>query len=243
LTRLDTRRVRPTLRRGDARTAHHPLRPWHHASMTSMPPLPSKPQIALLEPFERLGLDRIQLVSTAAQAELAIGELIDVRVLGFDTESKPTFAKGEVSDGPHIVQLSTSHKAWVFQLHDPGCRNLLADLLDSHRSIKVGFGLGDDRRRIQSKLGVEASGVVDLNHLFHRQGYRKDIGVKTAVALMFNRRFLKSGKATTSNWAARQLTDAQLLYAANDAFAAVRVYDAMGVHATAQAPHLAAPVP
>jgi ribonuclease D len=121
----------------------------------------------------------------------------------------------------------------VFQLHDPDCRSRLAGLLESHRSIKVGFGLGDDRRRIQSKLGVEASGVVDLNHLFYRRGYRKDIGVKSAVALMFNRRFLKSGKATTSNWAARQLTDAQLLYAANDAYAAARVYDAMGAGATA----------
>ena len=207
-------------------------RPWHHAAMTSMPPIPSKPQIALLEPFERLGLEHIRLVSTAAQAEWAIGELADAQVLGFDTESKPTFTKGEVSDGPHIVQLATSQVAWVFQLHDPGCRSRLAGLLESHRSIKVGFGLGDDRRRIQSKLGVEASGVLDLNHLFHGQGYRKDIGVKSAVALMFNRRFLKSGKATTSNWAARQLTDAQLMYAANDAYAAARVYDAMGAGAT-----------
>jgi ribonuclease D len=196
--------------------------------MTSLPIIPGKPQIALLEPFERLGLERIRLVCTAAQADLAIDELAEVRVLGFDTESKPTFAKGEVSDGPHIVQLATSHKAWVFQLHDPGCRSRLAGWLESHRSLKVGFGLGDDRRRIQSKLGVEASGVVDLNGVFHRQGYRKDIGVKSAVALMFNRRFLKSGKATTSNWAARQLTDAQLLYAANDAYAAARVYDALG---------------
>lgn len=196
--------------------------------MTVSPHIPSKPQIALLEPFERLALDRIELVSTAAQAERAIDEMKDVRVLGFDTESKPTFAKGEVSDGPHIVQLATLHKAWVFQLHDANCRTLVAGLLESHPAPKVGFGLGDDKRRIITKLGVEAREVIDLNAIFHQKGYRKDIGVKTAVAVVFNRRFLKSGKATTSNWAARQLSDSQLMYAANDAWAAVRVFDALG---------------
>lgn len=197
----------------------------------SHPLIPSKPQIALLEPFERLGLDRIRLVGTSAQAEQAIREMAGAAVLGFDTESKPTFAKGEVSDGPHTVQLATLQQAWVFQLHEPGCRSLVAGLLESHPALKVGFGLGDDRRRILIKLGVEARGVVDLNSVFQRQGYRKDIGVKTAVALLFNRRFLKSGKASTSNWAARQLSEGQLLYAANDAYAAARVFDALGLRA------------
>ena len=204
-------------------------------------PAPSKEQIAALEPFERLGLDRIHIVSTAAQAERAIGELAHVQVLGFDTESKPTFAKGEVSDGPHIVQLATLDRAWVFQLHDTACRTLLAGLLESHPALKVGFGLGDDRRRIQSKLGVEARAVVDINAMFRAQGYRKDIGVKAAVAIVFNRRFLKSGKATTSNWAARQLSAAQLIYAANDAYAAARVFEALGLGAAAGSCTLSGP--
>ena len=190
-------------------------------------PVPGAPQIALLEPLERLGLECIQLVCSAAQADQALLELAGVQVLGFDTESKPTFAKGEVSDGPHLVQLATADKAWVFQLHDLNCRARVAALLASHPALKVGFGLGDDRRRIRSKLGVEACGVVDLNAIFHQQGHRKDIGVKAAVAITFNRRFLKSGKAATSNWGARQLTPQQLLYAANDAYAALRVFDAL----------------
>ena len=190
-------------------------------------PAPSKPQIALLEPFERLGLERIRLVATAAQAEQAEREMAAVAAFGFDTESKPTFAKGELSDGPHTVQLSTTDTAWVFQLHDPACSARVAQMLASHPALKVGFGLGDDRRRIQGKLGVEARNVVDLNSVFNRMGYRKDIGVKSAVAILFNRRFLKSGKASTSNWAARQLNDSQLLYAANDAYAAARVFAAL----------------
>jgi ribonuclease D len=200
--------------------------------MTGEPFTPDKVQIAALEPFERLPLARIELVATAAQAQRAIAEMTDVgdaAVFGFDTESKPTFAKGEVSDGPHIVQLATLEKAWIFQLHEPECRAALARFLETNPSKKVGFGLGDDVRRIRSKLGVEALGVVDLNHLFRAQGYRKDIGVKTAVAVLFERRFLKSGKASTSNWSARQLGESQLMYAANDAWAAVRVYEAMGL--------------
>ena len=204
--------------------------------MNDAPFTPTKEQIAALEPFERLPLTRIELVASGPQAERAIAELAHARVLGFDTESKPTFAKGEVSDGPHIVQLATLDKAWVFQLHEPVCRAALAGLLESHASKKVGFGLGDDIRRIRGKLGVEAFGVVDLNHLFRAQGYRKDIGVKTAVAVLFERRFLKSGKASTSNWAARQLTDSQLLYAANDAWAAVRVWSAIERPAPVRSP-------
>ena len=195
--------------------------------MTLAPLAPSKPQIALLEPFERLGLERIRLVATAAQAEQAEREMTGVAVFGFDTESKPTFAKGELSDGPHTVQLSTTDTAWVFQLHDLACRARVAQVLASHPALKVGFGLGDDRRRILDKLGVEVRGMIDLNTIFNRMGYRKDIGVKSAVAILFNRRFLKSGKASTSNWAARQLNDSQLLYAANDAYAAARVFAAL----------------
>ena len=183
----------------------------------------------MLDPFERLPRNRISLVATGGEAERAVRELKSATVLGFDTESKPTFAKGELSDGPHIVQLATLDHAWVFQLHDPVCRAALAELLAAHASKKVGFGLGDDIRRIRAKLGVEAFGVVDLNHLFRARSYRKDIGVKTAVAILFEKRFLKSGKASTSNWAARALSESQLMYAANDAWAAARVFAAVNL--------------
>ncbi|MEO8119771.1 MAG: 3'-5' exonuclease domain-containing protein 2, partial [Rhodoferax sp.] len=80
-------------------------------------PTPSKEQIALLPEFDRLGPNRIALVVTAAQAQQAQAELSATTVWGFDTESKPTFFKEQLSDGPHIVQLATVNKAWVFQLH------------------------------------------------------------------------------------------------------------------------------
>jgi len=197
--------------------------------MNTTRPTPGKEQIALLEPFERLGLDRIRLVSTAAEADAACAALAAQAHWGFDTESKPTFRKEEVSDGPHIVQLATPEQAWVFQLHDTRVRARVAELLALPGATKAGFGLGDDRKRISAKLGVEPADVLELNAVFRAQGYRKDMGVKGAVALLFNRRYLKSKKAATSNWANPHLTEAQLLYAANDAWAAIRVFHALGL--------------
>jgi len=206
--------------------------------MHSQIPTPSKEQIALLDPFDRLGLDRIALIASPSQAEKACAELAASAHWGFDTESKPTFLKNEVSEGPHIVQLATLDKAWVFQLHDNRCRTLVAELLALRGVTKAGFGLGDDRKRISSKLGVEPADVLELNTVFRQQGYRKDMGVKGAVAVLFNQRFIKSKKATTSNWANPRLTEAQLIYAANDAYAAIRVFHALGLH---RAPAAAGP--
>ena len=191
--------------------------------------IPEREQIEAMAPFERLGLDQIRWVGNAQEAERAWQELQGQPVLGFDTESKPTFVRHEVSDGPHILQLATTGRAYVFSLSEPGCRPSAARLLSAPQILKVGFGLGDDRRRIVAKLGIEPQGIIDLNHVFHQQGWRKDMGVKAAVAVTYQRRFIKSKKAATSNWAARELTQAQLIYAANDAWAALRVYQALGL--------------
>ncbi len=197
--------------------------------MTAHQTTPDKEAIALLPPFERLGLDRITLVNTGKQATLAYDALVVAQAWGFDTESKPTFKVGEASDGPHVLQLSTREQAWVFQLHDPDCRAIAADLLARGGIAKAGFGLGDDRKRIIQKLGIEPEGILELNAVFHARGYRKDMGVKGAVAVLFNQRFQKSKKAATSNWANPRLSESQLVYAANDAYAAICVWEALGL--------------
>ena len=199
------------------------------AAAPNAPHVPDKDAIALLAPFDRLGLDRITLVSTGPQAREAFAQLARASAWGFDTESKPTFKVGELSDGPHTLQLATPQHGWVFQLHDPQCREIAAELLALGGITKAGFGLGDDRKRIIQKLGVEPVGVLELNTVFRARGYRKEMGVKGAVAVLFNRRFIKSKKAATSNWASASLTEAQLTYAANDAYGAIRVFDALGL--------------
>ena len=193
---------------------------------------PDKDAIAMLPPFERLGLDRITLVNTGPQAQEALAQLLTASAWGFDTESKPTFKVGEASDGPHILQLATCERAWVFQLHEPECRSVAAHLLAYGGITKAGFGLGDDRKRIVNKLGIEPEGILELNTVFRERGYRKDMGVKAAVAVLFNQCFQKSKKAATSNLANARLSESQLLYAANDAYAAIRVWHQLceGMH-------------
>ena len=197
-------------------------------------PTPDKDAIALLPPFERLGLDRITLVTTGEQARAALAQLRDAPAWGFDTESKPTFHVGEQSDGPHVLQLATPQHAWVFQLHDPQCSAVAGELMALPHIAKAGFGLGDDRKRIVQKLRVQPLGVLELNTVFRERGYRKDMGVKGAVAVLFGQRFIKSKKAATSNWALPRLSEAQLIYAANEAYAAIRVFDALGLGTTAR---------
>ena len=177
--------------------------------------------------MNRLGLADIVLINTLDQAEIALQTLLKYDVLGFDTESKPTFVREEVSSGPHIVQFATLQKAYIFQLHDPASRKIASQLLTHPKIQKVGFGLAGDHVQIKRTLGVHPQNVLDLNEVFRRQGYIKELGVKSAVAVMFKQRFFKSKKATTSNWANQTLTESQLIYAANDAWAVIKVFHAL----------------
>lgn len=198
-----------------------------NASNKSRLPVPDKEAISALPPFERLELAQIRLVATADQADRAWQALQGETILGFDTESKPTFLREQVSDGPHIVQLATLQTAYIFQLTDAHCRTRVAQLLGDAHILKAGFGLGDDTKRITHKLGIVPQGVVELNHLLHQRGWRREMGIKAAVAVLFGRCFAKSKKAATSNWAMPHLSQSQLLYAANDAWAALRVHQAL----------------
>ncbi|GAA6118200.1 glyoxalase superfamily protein [Acidovorax sp. FG27] len=190
-------------------------------------PLPTKEQIALLPLFEGLDLDRIRLIRTDDDAVAALRALIDSPVLGFDTESKPTFVRGDVSDGPHLVQFATLEQGWLFQLATPGCRRAVQALLAAPHLVKAGFGLDNDRSQLARSLGGPVHALLDLDTVLRRLGYPRSMGVKTAIALLFGQRFAKSKKIGTSNWAQPQLTDAQQRYAANDAYAALRVYEAL----------------
>lgn len=185
---------------------------------------PTKDEIALLPVFSRVEFKDIIVVSQTSQALAAYDALQGRSVLGFDTESKPTFVAGEVSTGPHVVQFATPTTAYVFQLFDATCREVVCKLLTSTTVLKAGFGLAGDNTQIRRTLGIEPEHVLDINTIFKAKGYTKELGVKSAVAVMFNQRFVKSRKATTSNWANRVLSEGQIIYAANDAWAALKVY-------------------
>lgn len=188
---------------------------------------PHKTDIAELEPFEGLGMESIYVVSEARQAEIALAELMVAGLVGFDTESKPTFHKGQVSEGPHVLQFATIEKAYIFQAHCVESHPAIMELLRSTELTKIGFGLGGDLHQISQRFGIKPGSIVDLDRSFKQLGYRNAVGAKSAVAMLFNRRFLKSKSVTTSNWALRELTERQLLYAANDAYAALKVFHAL----------------
>ena len=190
---------------------------------------PTKAETALLEPFSGLPLERIHLPKTPEAIKRAGREILQSGLAGFDTESKPTFNVGEQSRGPHVVQFALRNQAFIFQLHLPDCRDLVSDLLQSEQVLKVGFGLRNDRGQIRTRLSVSLRNIIDLDHVFRKQGYTKQIGVRAAVGVVLKQNFAKSKSVTTSNWAAVDLTPRQLLYAANDAFAALRVMEALNL--------------
>ncbi len=190
-------------------------------------PTPSKAETDLLEPFDGLTLDRIIVPNNVTQFAAAVAEIKAAKIVGFDTESKPVFLKDVISDGPHIVQFATADKAFIFQLLHVECYPFLIEVLQSAAVTKVGFGLKSDHAQILHKLGVKLTAVLDLSNAFRKDGYRGTIGVRAAVAIVFNQKFHKSKKVTTSNWALPTLSEKQLIYAANDAYAALRVQSAM----------------
>ncbi len=188
-----------------------------------------------LPPYDGVKLADVVLVKTAADAAAALAALAASDAVGFDTESKPTFAKGEESTGPHLVQLATDERAWLFQIgaqrdiaaNAPSLAPLLDVLravLESETILKVGFGLGDDLRRVRAKLGIEPRNVLDLSTALRRRGERNPLGAKTAVARFFGQEMQKSKRITTTNWALPRLSEKQILYAADDAHVSLRVY-------------------
>jgi ribonuclease D len=187
----------------------------------------TKAETALLEPFDGLALETIIVPKSQAECDAAVADILAAGMVGFDTEARPTFRAGEKSSGPHVVQFALTDRAFIFQLHRRVCETAVAELIASGRVVKVGFGLKNDHGQIRRRLGVTPQAVVDLDHVFRNQGYKGQIGVRAAMGAVLNRSFPKSKSITTSNWAAKELSPKQLRYAANDAFAALKIAEAL----------------
>jgi RNA polymerase sigma factor for flagellar operon FliA len=176
-----------------------------------------------LPPYHGISLANVRLVRSDEDAALALAALLAADVIGFDTESKPTFVKGEASTGPHLVQLATDTHVYHFQIGARPAVHVLKPVLESEEIVKVGFGLDDDVKRLSSKLGIDTLNVVDLANTL-KNGQRNPVGAKTAVARYFGKALQKSKKITTTNWSLPRLSQQQILYAADDAHVALRVY-------------------
>ena len=188
---------------------------------------PTLEQIAAMPAYAALPASRIHVLKTAEQLAFAEAALRQAGHVGFDTESKPTFVAGMPQTGPEVIQFATLTDAFIVQTATPGVHDFLQAMIESDEVVKVGFGLASDRPQIHRKLGLRLGQSIDVSQLVKRLGFKDAVGLKVAVAVVLGRRFAKSKKATTSNWANRTLTPQQLQYAANDAHASLLVYKAL----------------
>ena len=191
-------------------------------NMSEAPSLLDKASIQQLPPFKNLNHQNIVVIENTEQCKTIEEELKNAIFLGFDSESKPTFRVGEVSTGPHLIQLATEHKAYLFHVNLSTLK-FLQPILSNPKQIKVGFGLKNDKH-IFHKRGIELESCVDLAKGFSHFGFKQQMGVQKAVALLFGQYLSKSKKIGTSNWAQKPLNSQQINYAAADAYAALLVF-------------------
>jgi len=177
----------------------------------------SKEEVAEL-PIRRFE-GEVRLVAGAAELERARAELRRERVLGFDTETRPSFRPGE-SYLPSLVQLAGSGAAYVFQVQRHDASALIAELLGGE-ALKVGVSVADDLKQLRKLFAFEEKNVVDLGIAAKRAGVKQS-GVRNLAAMFLGFRIPKGQK--TSNWAAPHLSPQQLLYAATDAWACRELY-------------------
>ena len=165
----------------------------------------------------------IQLIETTGQFYREIDRIEKHALLGFDTETKPSFKKGRVHP-TSLIQLATSRQSWIIRVSRIGYPERLLRLLSSGEVLKVGLGLNDDLRRLRSDFNFEPAGFLDLQQ--YVEAFRIDEkGLKKLTAIVLGRRISKSQQV--SNWDADFLTEAQLRYAATDAWICLQIYHAL----------------
>jgi RNA polymerase sigma factor for flagellar operon FliA len=183
-----------------------------------------------------LQMNQITIVNTITSLSAAMNDIHMNSIIGFDTESKPTRIKGEVSLGPHLVQLSTLDRAYLFSIPslvssssklELEVQKSLRDIFQNKDICKVGFGLASDTKEIRAKFGVEISNIVDLGWELREGEERSQVGTQRAVLRVLGRHFDKPKKVSMSNWGLpiERFTERQILYAANDAYVALLVHN------------------
>ena len=157
----------------------------------------------------------IQLVATTAELERAMVDIRAEQVIGFDTETRPAFQKGE-HHPPCLVQAATARAVYLFPLQRMNCSAAIAEFLGAPELLKVGVSLTHDLRQLKLMFPVAEASVVDAGLTARRLGLEQT-GLRNLAALFLGFRIPKGNR--TSNWAARNLSPAQLSYAATDAWA------------------------
>lgn len=155
------------------------------------------------------------------EMEEAIDYLGKQKVIGFDTESRPTFSSGQPHYGVSLLQLAGAEKAFLFRIKLLGMDERLCRILSDDKIIKVGAAVGDDIRGLQRYRKFIPGNFVDLQKIVWEYGIR-DKSVKKMSAIILGFRISKTQQL--SNWEAETLSGSQQLYAATDAWVCREMY-------------------
>ncbi|GHT43150.1 3'-5' exonuclease [Bacteroidia bacterium] len=163
---------------------------------------------------------RIIVVDKPEDVEKAVNYLSQFPLLGFDTETRPAFRKGQTY-GTALVQLAAEHTCVLFRINRIPFPGALERLLSDPAILKIGLSLRDDYNSLNRRYRFTPQGFVDLQQLVQNYGI-KDMSLQKIYALLFHERISKGQR--TSNWEADRLTEAQQKYAALDAWACLKIY-------------------
>lgn len=147
--------------------------------------------------------------------------------VGFDTETRPAFHKGERYK-VGLLQLATRDQVYLFRLNKCGFGKELRDLLSDPVVVKIGVGIRDDLRNLRKSGDFTPASFVDMQEYAARFGI-EDKSFSKLMAIIFGVRISK--KQRVSNWEALVLTEAQIRYAATDAWGALKMYEKLSSEA------------
>ena len=179
----------------------------------------TKEEIAAFDAEEFNG--RIFVIDTPDKAEQAVHYLLGFRNLGFDTETRPSFRKGNLNSVA-LIQLATDNRCYLFRLNRTGFSSSLIRLLSDANIRKIGLSLNDDFTSMSRRMKFTPLGFVDLQKIVSEYNI-SDISLQKIYAILFRKRISKRQRLT--NWEAEELSDAQQKYAALDAWACLKIYE------------------
>lgn len=169
---------------------------------------------------------KIHIIRHEHQINKAIKEIINSEYIGFDTEQRPTFKRGEKQKPISIIQIATKESVYIFQMKYIKNINPVLDLMSSDHIQKIGFGLKNDIKEFQRQYNIEIKNLLDLSVLTKEVFNTKHpMGAKTAVAIFIGQKLKKSRKTVMSNWENNNLNDSQIKYASEDVTAPYDVYE------------------
>lgn len=164
---------------------------------------------------------RIHVIDAISQVKSAISALRTSSIVGFDTETRPCFHRGE-RHNVALLQLSTQNDAFLFRINKTGIPAPLKQFLEDSAIIKIGLSTTDDFNQLRRVCDFTPAGFIELQTLVKKY-HITDMSLQKIYAIIFQQKISKGQQL--SNWESTQLTDAQQQYAAIDAWACLRIYN------------------